>query len=134
MKKDTTSYCWIMLKTKRGAVRVEFGDRGEVSDVRAHDPSKWDNETWKRERPRLIQRARVLCAKVGTIRTAPPHTRHSEKLNNKVVVCCDMEANMAAGVYEDHDLHWFTLRPEIHSAPVTKQWHLKTAWIIKAVY
>ena len=62
---DTTNYCWCFIKTKRGTVRVELSPDGEVDDMHAYDPANWDSKTWKRERPRLIRRARAVCAKIG---------------------------------------------------------------------
>jgi hypothetical protein len=132
-------YCWSVIDTKRGTVRVEFGPNGEVVDVHAHYPANrkgriWDDKTWKRERPRLIRRARLLCAKIGAMDVTIPH---SDRLEGKVVVVYNKSTGVtAAGVYvlpEDSPTS-FLLAGDTKPPHVFPRNGRKADWEIKAVY
>jgi hypothetical protein len=131
----------VTLKTKRGTVVVVFDDQENVSDAFATQWRKWGAKTWARQRPSLIRRARLLCAKVGTIRTAAPH---SEALNGKAVVASHKieGGKIAAGVYYSIENDYFILCPN-PTLPVTPNpfaWAPRTKrlrkinWDIKTVY
>lgn len=58
----------VTLLTKRGKVNVEFFEDGTLLDVFVdkNTEENWDRQTWKKERSRLISRARKICNEIGT--------------------------------------------------------------------
>jgi hypothetical protein len=128
----------VTLETRRGKVVVVFDDQEDVLDAFAASEYRWSAKTWARQRSQLIRRARLLCAKIGTIRTVTPH---SDKLNGKAVIACHkIETGLvAAGVYCSVEGGYFVLyrkSPPIHSPvldPRSKRL-LKSNWEIVAVY
>ncbi len=69
----------IRLVTKRGEVVVRFKDDGTFFDIRAELPCNWDDKTWRRERTRLVRRARRICEKVWSINSYSVVCRVIEK-------------------------------------------------------
>jgi len=69
-KKKTAAYkknCVVVaLHTTRGIVYVEFDHKGNLQDIFAVDENKWDYETWRKGKHRLIRQARNLCDIIAT--------------------------------------------------------------------
>lgn len=64
-KKKTAAYkknCVVVaLHTTRGIVYVEFTYDGKLQEIFPIDEEKWDPETWRKGKHRLVRQARKLC-------------------------------------------------------------------------
>jgi hypothetical protein len=123
----------VTLETRRGKVVVVFDDQENVLDAFAVNKYRWDAKTWARQRSQLIRRARLLCAKIGTIKTVIPH---SDKLDGKTVIAQHRTKTeqITAGVYYSFGEDWFGISPSSSIIRFPKVKLRKIDWDIKAVH